>query len=91
MINSIKKSIIFSESDMEWIEPLFSEWIKENEGKKLEELIVELLKEYKLKRENSSKYKLTLGAYEISFKGEALKFLNNTSRKLFGSKNHLYD
>ena len=78
MVNSNEKSIIFSKSDMQWIEPLFLEWNKENEGKKLKELIVELLREYKTQRENFSRYKLTLGAYEIRFRGDALKKLNNT-------------
>jgi hypothetical protein len=78
MINSNEKGIIFSKSDMEWIEPLFLEWKKENEGKQLEELIVELLREYKIQRENFSRYKLTLGAYEIRFRRDALKKINNT-------------
>ena len=92
MINIAKNSIIFSELDMDWIEPLFLEWIKENEGKKREELILDLLREYKLQRENPYfKYKFTLGAYEIRFKGDALKTLHNTSRRLLGSKNQLYD
>ncbi len=46
-----KKSFSFDETDLEWINPLLIEWVKENEGKKQGDLIVQLLRDFKLERE----------------------------------------
>ncbi len=52
MVQEKRKSFVFEETDLEWINPLLVEWAKENEGKKQGELIAELLKDYKEKRES---------------------------------------
>ena len=41
----------FEEEDLEWINPLITEWVEENEGKDQAELITELLKDYKQKHD----------------------------------------
>jgi len=52
-----KKTFSFSESELEWINPLILEWTKENEGKKQGDLITQLLRDYKSERENEHKEK----------------------------------
>jgi hypothetical protein len=52
-----KKTFSFSESELEWINPLILEWTKENEGKKQGDFITQLLKDYKSQRENAHKEK----------------------------------
>lgn len=47
-----KKSFSFDETDLEWINTLLIEWVKENEGKKQGDLIVQLLRDFKLERES---------------------------------------
>lgn len=56
-----RKVLRFSDDDLEWIDPLINRWIKENEGKKQSDLILHLLKDFKLRsdeisRENESHY-----------------------------------
>jgi hypothetical protein len=51
-MSSLKeKRFKFEEEDLDWINPLISEWAEENEGKKKSDLITELLRDYKQKRE----------------------------------------
>jgi len=50
-----RKVLSFNEDDLEWINPLIKKWIKENEGKNQSDLIVQLLKDFKLRSEGSSK------------------------------------
>ncbi len=52
MAQEKRKSFTFEETELEWINPLLVEWAKENEGKKQGELIAELLRDYKEKRES---------------------------------------
>jgi hypothetical protein len=47
-----RKSFTFDEADVDWINPLILEWVKENEGKKQSDLIKELLQDYKTNKEN---------------------------------------
>jgi len=47
-----KKSFSFDETDLEWINPLLIEWVKENKGKKQGDLIAQLLRDFKLKRKS---------------------------------------
>lgn len=46
-----RKVFSFDENDLEWINPLIVEWVKENEGKKRGDLLVQLLREFKLQRD----------------------------------------
>ena len=41
----------FETNDLEWINPLILEWVEENEGKNQSDLIIELLQDYKQKKE----------------------------------------
>lgn len=52
MAQEKRKSFVFEETDLEWINPLLVEWAKENEGKKQGELVAELLRDYKEKKES---------------------------------------
>ena len=47
-----RKSFTFDEADVDWINPLILEWVKENEGKKQSDLIIDLLQDYKTNRKN---------------------------------------
>lgn len=49
-----RKVLRFNEDDMKWIDPLIKKWIKENEGKNQSDLIVQLLKDFKLRSEGVS-------------------------------------
>lgn len=42
-----RKSFTFQETDLDWINPLLIEWVKENEGKKQGDLIKQLLRDFK--------------------------------------------
>lgn len=53
MVQEKRKSFVFDETDLEWINPLLVEWAKENDGKNKGELIAELLRNYKEKRESA--------------------------------------
>ena len=52
MAQEKRKSFTFEETDLEWINPLLVEWAKENEGKKQGELIADLLRDYKEKKDS---------------------------------------
>ena len=52
MVEVKKKSFSFDETDLEWINPLLIEWVKENKGKKQGDLIAQLLRDFKLKRKS---------------------------------------
>jgi hypothetical protein len=49
-----RKVLRFNEDDLEWINPLIKKWIKENKGKNQSDLIVQLLKDFKLRSESVS-------------------------------------
>lgn len=48
-----RKSFTFDEEDMEWINPLILEWVKENEGKNQSDFMKELMTGYKARREGA--------------------------------------
>ena len=52
MVKVKRKFFSFNETDLEWINPLIIEWLKENEGKKQSDLIVQLLRGFKLERDS---------------------------------------
>jgi hypothetical protein len=45
----------FQEEDLEWINPLISEWTEENEGKDQADLITELLQDFKQKHDTKKR------------------------------------
>ncbi|UCH56648.1 MAG: hypothetical protein JSV18_04620 [Candidatus Bathyarchaeota archaeon] len=47
MTDEKRKSFTFQETDLDWINPLLIEWVKENEGKKQGDLIKQLLRDFK--------------------------------------------
>jgi len=46
-----RKVFSFNQTDLEWVDPLITKWMEENEGKNQSDLILELLQEYKYQRE----------------------------------------
>ena len=47
-----RKVFSFNQAELKWVDPLITEWMEENKGKNQSDLILELLQEYKNKREN---------------------------------------
>jgi hypothetical protein len=47
-----KKTFSFEESELDWINPLILEWVKENEGKSQSDFMKQLLDDYKSRRGN---------------------------------------
>ncbi len=55
MSSQKRKSFTFDEEDMEWINPLILEWVKENEGKNQSDFVKELMADYKAKKGSPEK------------------------------------
>ena len=93
-----RKSFTFDEADVDWINPLILEWVKENEGKKQSDLIKDLLQDYKTDRENISpeeettlKKALPSEGGREDYAGRISKSLNASFSKLGPQLNQLMD
>jgi len=91
-----RKSFTFDEADVDWINPLILEWVKENEGKKQSDLIKDLLKDYKTDRENISPEEETplkkgLLSEREDYAGRISKSLSASFSKLGPQLNQLTD
>ena len=91
-----RKSFTFDEADVDWINPLILEWVKENEGKKQSDLIKDLLQDYKTNRENiSPEEEITVKKGLLSeredYAGRISKSLNASFSKLGPQLNQLMD
>lgn len=66
-----RKSFTFDEEDMEWINPLILEWVKENEGKNQSDFVKELMSDYKAKKKEAPEEGALIGRALPS--GEGIK------------------
>jgi phage-related minor tail protein len=64
-----RKSFTFDEEDMEWINPLILEWVKENEGKNQSDFMKELMTGYKARREGAPEEEAPIGRALPSVEG----------------------
>jgi len=80
-----KKTFSFSESELEWINPLILEWTKENEGKKTGDLITQLLRDYKSQRESAQKEKKRRVKNETAAEPEKRDYGARVSEALSGT------
>jgi hypothetical protein len=94
--NQRRKSFTFDEADVDWINPLILEWVKENEGKKQSDLIKELLRDYKTNKENipleeGTPVKKGLVSEREDYAGRFSKSLSTSFSKLGPQLNQLMD
>ena len=54
MSDTKRKSFVFHQEDLDWINPLILEWADENEDKEKGDLIAELLQDYRKEKEQSA-------------------------------------
>jgi hypothetical protein len=66
-----RKSFTFDEEDMDWINPLILEWVKENEGKNQSDFVKELMTDYRARREGAPEEGAPVGRVLPS--GEGIK------------------
>lgn len=85
-----KTVFILNEKDFEWIDPLIEEWVNDNQGKNQGDFILQLLKEYKfkkegmLKKEEHPEYSNIIKKEKKDYFRHMQKILNNNLDK-FGS------
>ena len=82
-----RKMFTFAEDDMEWINPLLVEWVKENEGKSQGELITQLLKDYKKegkrgRRKGKARAEAPTPAGKVDYTARLSDALSGTTVKL---------
>jgi uncharacterized phage infection (PIP) family protein YhgE len=86
-----RKSFTFEETDLEWINPLLIEWVKENEGMKQGDLIKQLLIDYRLQIEKEQEKAETLDKTGAPVEGGKSEYAARVSDALSETSTKLKD